>query len=163
MDTVVPDTRRRLEITTARKPVFLYRSQTNWRRTLSEMQNHSLAAKLTHLRTEDIAINLIKMKAEVAGNLAQLTSYEVLLIFRRSVVLQSRSDTVNVQGAISQCLDILTEFLMLQSQQAPNEFQLSKMALKQAFCSLAPILRLSPQAFPNFLDGFYPRLPAAYL
>jgi hypothetical protein len=123
------------------------------------MQNHSLAAKLTHLRTEDITIDLINTKTEVAENLAQLTSYEVVLIFRRLVVLHSRSDTFNVQGAISQCLDILTEFLRLQSQQAPNEFQQSKMALKQAFCDLAPLLRQSPQAFPSFLDGFYPVYP----
>lgn len=121
----------------------------------SQLQNQSLAKKLTYLRTEDITAYSKELITEAAGSLNQFTSYEALLLFRRLIILHFRSNEFNVQDAIVHCRNLLTEFLILQQGYAPDEFQKSKLAIAQAFCISAPSLKRSSQEFSRFLDGIH--------
>jgi hypothetical protein len=83
----------------------------------------------------------------------QITSFEVLLSFRRLVVVHSRADTVDTGEVVEHCYVLLEGILSRQEKLDLISWNQSKAAVLQQFCSLASTLKDSV-TWSKFLERF---------
>ena len=71
--------------------------------------------------------------AAVKDDPEQLTSYSVLLVFRRLIMLHFGVENVRMKNYISTCFKVLCDLLILQKNYSHERFEQSKSAIAQAF------------------------------
>jgi hypothetical protein len=125
-------------------------------RTWSQLRNESLSIILTHTLTDDLVDHADELMGEVKTNFAQLTCHNVLLLFRRLIVLHLRTAGVDLDRLASRFLDLLLEFISLQEEEDENALRQSKHAIANLLSSLIPSIGFSDNVLIRFLERAVP-------
>lgn len=88
----------------------------------------------------------------IEGDITQVTSFEVLVCFRRLVILHSRTDSADAGDVVEQCYALLEGILTLQEKLDTISWNLSKAAILQEFCALASTFMDSITWSSKFLE-----------
>lgn len=125
-------------------------------RTWSQLRNESLTIILTDILTDNLVDHADELIGEVKRNFTQLTCHNVLLLFRRLIVLHSRTADVDLDRLASRLMDLLLEFISLQEEEDKNVLRLSKHAIASLISSLIPSIRSSDNVLIRFLERAVP-------